>query len=628
MKYANRFLSLLIASVFLLSSCSSVLANERIIFFDDFNDREIFDWTVARNLQWNNTTLPCKIGSSPAVWSATSTALVFAISGPPCVSELTPNNLDLSERQTYILDFDWTFESSMHMDRNFALLWKDEENWIGLKIIDQSIIIQKVMDGNDHVVNGSSVSYPFSANKTYHFSIEYSKNNHIIVSIDDEKIIDVIDLEDTESYSGNYSFAFQASVGSISSSTTKFDNIVVTTEDEKLGVPLIKQGALPWGPMDYDSTRDWSTPEQGYSFKDWGCALTSAVMIMNYHGITTLLDGTPISPLSLNNWMLENKGYIHGGNVNFPVLAALTKKISDEYGTAALEYKRQDAVPADNLALAKNEIAAGRPVIVKKPGHFMVADGIVTDAEDLYIKDPAYTFTQFSEHNADLVSTRTFAPSFTDVSYLQIAADTNAQIELFDETGHLLEVTPTVEFVENPEVPGEMSPAVQMIEIPQPAVGVYKMVQHFPEQTPLSTTITTITLSGDVTQHTVESSQSEVLLSYKADEPSVIEIVTLEGFGKLRVIIGELRQKNEIKTELAFLILDQLAAYGVESDDSVEKFIITKVIRQVTNNFFSRHQLTVAAKQAIIQELNALRDEYKLEALPKIHSTPKPSGKK
>lgn len=186
--------------------------------------------------------MPCKFGSGQALWTSNSASLKIDISGPPCVTEISSINLDLSKYQSYTVEYDWRLEKSTHMDRNFAILWKDSQNWIGLKLLDNSIIIQRITAGDYHIIPGSTVFYSFQADNSYHFKVTYEKNHHLVVSINDEIVIDIIDFQYPIQYPGSYGLAFQASVGAISTSTTTFDNLVVTSNDESLNVPLLKQG--------------------------------------------------------------------------------------------------------------------------------------------------------------------------------------------------------------------------------------------------------------------------------------------------------------------------------------------------------------------------------------------------
>lgn len=618
-------ISLMVLLTFLLFDRTGfkVMASENIVFTDDFNDGDISDWAVKRNIQWNNTTLPCMNGGNQAQWTAVNNNLRIDINGPACVIEIAPMNLDLSVNNAYSIEFDWHFENGTQMDRNFALLWKDPQNWIGIKILGNNLIVHKLYKGNYQIIPGSSINFPFENNRKYRFKTTYSKDNQITVSIDNQQLIDVTDSVYIEPYSGSYAFAAQASVGAIRSSTTSFDNIVVTALDDTLGVELIKQDQEPWGSLEYDSATAWASTSQGTTFKDWGCALTSAVMVLRFHGITLMPDGSAITPLSLNNWLLANNGYFDGGNVSFAAIAALTKKLSDQYGHQALEYARKN-LGDEPRESAVAELAAGNPVIVQKPGHFMVADGIVPNVDDLYIKDPYFSFTKFSEHQAQQISTRIFTPSFTDVSFLAITSDPATQVHIYDSTNHLLEIFPQIEQLENPSQTENFSPPIQLIEVPKPAAGVYRIELNYPDQPSLPTLINTITTSGESTRHEIPVNEHEVLLSINADAPSQLEFIQPEGFSKLRQSIALLWQQRDIKNVSLYRILDGLAAVGEETDDQIEQRIIIKILKRVVTSHFVKKQLSSSGKNTLLQQLNELQLQLLPIASPRPTSLPQP----
>lgn len=623
----------IISYICLFSLVARATAAERIVFSDNFNDQDLSDWTVVRNSQWGSPALPCMNGTTQANWQAVTGSIKIDISGPPCVTEIVPNNLDLSRINSYKIEYDWLLANDLHMDRNFALLWKDTQNWIGIKLLDDSLIIQRVIDGQDHVIPGSSISFPFVKNETYRFTVVYEKNNHIKVLIDNNQVVDSIDLNFASPYQGKYSFAFQASVGAINNSTTSFDNITVTSLDDTLGVNLLKQGEEPWGPLEYNSALSWVPAGQGGSFKEWACALTSAAMILNFHGINLMPNGDPVNPQTLNAWLLKNNGYFNGGNVSFAAIAALTKELSEQYGHPALEYSRNDATA---YATAKTEIDDGRPVIVAIPGHFVVADGVVQDnedplLEDLFIKDPAYLRSKLSEHNVAPTSTRIFTPSNTDVSYLTVVADPTAQVQIYDSTDHLLETTSHIEQLENPEAPGQFSPAIQLIEIPKPAAGVYRVELVSAGQGEIPMTVSTITPAGEIDQHLVPSNTDYALLTISSDAPSQIEYVESPSFSTLRQTISQLRQQNEIKNDVLAQILDSLAAIGEEAESTEEKWVVIKVMKRVVTSPFVKKQLTVKAKTELIKQLNALQVEVRRprptpQPSPQASPTPSPSA--
>ncbi len=585
--------------------CAMPIQANEVIFSDDFQS-DLSKWTVS--------------AGSPADWKLDAGTLVGTINKRNSITEILPANEFWTGSKYYSTEFD--YKPFLGADKNFVFNYRDPNNWYEFHFSGNNLYLAENNSGV--YTNLTNKIVPIQNGTAYKIKITVLKGD-ITLSINDEI---VLNHHDKTSMDKTGKIAFKVGTGAVYPSSASFDNLVVTSLDDTLGVNLIRQDQEPWGPMEYDSATKWATASEGSTFKAWGCALSSAVMIMNFHGITQMPDGSLITPLSLNNWMLENHGYYDGGNVQFPVLAALTKQLSDQYGHVALEYHREDDA-ADVRNLATSEITAGRPVIVKKPGHFVVADGIVPSAEDFFIKDPINSVTKFSQLNAPLISTRTFMPSHTDVSYLSITTAPESQVQIYDSTGHLLEYTPVIEQMENQSNPGEFSPAVQLIEIPKPAAGVYKVVLLNAEASATAsesaTSILTITPAGGITQHVVPAGEKEALLSISADAPSQIEYTRPEGFSKLRQTILTLWQTQGIKNESLYRVLDSLAAIGEETDNKNEQLIIVRILRRAVNTHYVKQHLTSEAKATLLQEIKELQTEVKPTPTPKATATPKPS---
>ena len=112
-------------------------------------------------------------------------------------------------------------------------------------------------------------------------------------------------------------------------------------------VPYFNQNDLPWGPTEYDNTLQLGLTDP--TINRWGCVVTSAAMVLNYHNIKKMPDGTNLDPGSLNVWLKNNNGYAIGHNnmdgwysyLKFPSVSTLTKRIFDAgKSNIKLEHKR------------------------------------------------------------------------------------------------------------------------------------------------------------------------------------------------------------------------------------------------------------------------------------------------
>jgi len=119
-----------------------------------------------------------------------------------------------------------------------------------------------------------------------------------------------------------------------------------------------------------------------------GCALTSAAMLLR-----TI--GTDADPGKLNEYLINNNGYVSGCLIIWDVAAHYPGSTMQWY--AMTDY---------NLTTVKSEIDAGNPVIIKvtlpNSNHFMVIrgyNGMGTTAADFIVLDPRFTYeTNLSEY--------------------------------------------------------------------------------------------------------------------------------------------------------------------------------------------------------------------------------------
>ncbi|HEX8966146.1 MAG TPA: C39 family peptidase, partial [Patescibacteria group bacterium] len=202
-----------------------------------------------------------------------------------------------------------------------------------------------------------------------------------------------------------------------------------TPSEINLNVPLIKQSDDPWQSQEYDTAHLWNSIST--TIHDWGCALTSAVMALQYNGITKMPDNTPLDPASLNAWLKSQPdGYIGNGLVNWLAIPRLTRlaKLSfnnPDFTSDALEYKRIQGNSNESIAA---DLKNGLPDILEEPGHFIIAKG--TQGSTFTINDPYYDRSLLTDtYNNSFLHAGKFVPSHTDLSYLMF---TGSQSLSFD----------------------------------------------------------------------------------------------------------------------------------------------------------------------------------------------------
>lgn len=131
-----------------------------------------------------------------------------------------------------------------------------------------------------------------------------------------------------------------------------------------------------------------------------GCALTSAVMVLRYYGVTTGADGKEVNPGNLNEWLKnEPKGYDRQHSINW---WAVTKYSGNKVIFNG-QLSRNDKVLNDDLC-------NGKPVILNVPSHFVVATGVMCAGNETTwsINDPGYNITTLQGYGNTYLGLRRF----------------------------------------------------------------------------------------------------------------------------------------------------------------------------------------------------------------------------
>jgi hypothetical protein len=147
---------------------------------------------------------------------------------------------------------------------------------------------------------------------------------------------------------------------------TTFDNFSLTSNtinSNSLNLPDIKQYSSPWGLMEYNSATNWYSSDP--TITRWGCALTSASMVLQYHG-------HDVFPDTLNSWLLNQPdGYIGNGYLNWLAVSRYSLQ-NQSPSSSPLEFRLFNEPNDPHL---KQDINNDQPVIVRVPGHFVTVKG-------------------------------------------------------------------------------------------------------------------------------------------------------------------------------------------------------------------------------------------------------------
>ena len=415
---------------------------QTIIFADDF-ETGLTNWESVFG-SWN-------------LWSASNGTAFASLPTSYTRTEITPDITWNPDWQHYRISFDYYVHKGVDKNINFGFTTGSE--WYEVQFTKSQYYIR-------HVINSSGIwrevgSKSLLPGQLYRFEIELNAGR-IQIWIDGTQLLDTVD----PTYSGSFGKpTLKATTGSIFPTTVSFDNFKITLlEPTGETFEVFKQSDPRWALLEYDSASTWDSVP---TMERWGCAVTSLAMILRHHGITQLPGGTELDPSSLNTWLKDQPdGYVGNGLVNWIAAMRLTAQMSPVLQTPKLEYQRHTVNP---LQTAQAQLTSQLPVVLQIPGHFLV--GHAADQQDITIADPAYEYTTLSQHQTELLSTRTFTPSNTDLSYLLFVHDTELSVQIESADNHTIQA----EHLSADTAPAATTTTSMIQEIAKPESGTYTL---------------------------------------------------------------------------------------------------------------------------------------------------------
>jgi len=274
-----------------------------------------------------------------------------------------------------------------------------------------------------------------------------------------------------DAYNGNVLWKYQTG-GAVYSSPAISNGILYVSsndgyvyafgnESASLNVPDIKQYSPPWNDDVYDRATSWSANP---TIERWGCALTSASMVLKYFG-------HDVNPDDLNNWLISQPdGYLRSGLLNWLAVSRYTR-INQGADSPILEYRRFGS----DQTILENELTARNPGILKLPRHFVVAKG--KTGSDFEINDPATTRNLLSSYGENYLALNRYKATSTDLSYIMFATDFDITLQLFDSGGNPVDGAyfldePLVDDIDGNETSGE---ELRIFLLPTPTWGNYTL---------------------------------------------------------------------------------------------------------------------------------------------------------
>lgn len=246
---------------------------------------------------------------------------------------------------------------------------------------------------------------------------------------------------------------------------------VTSIDDVDLNVSLLKQTDPLWGSDVYNFANRWAR-SNSRDISAWGCALTSAAMVFQYHNINRLPDDTDLDPGTLNTWLkVQPDGYVGNGFVNWLALSRLSREAKSnnpDFDYDALEYRRTD-FDSDQLT---EDLGNDIPGILQVPGHFVVGKGIDSLGKFI-INDPYFDRSSLSDYSDTFSSLGRFIPTNTDLSYMMLVVNEEIDINLTDEDSNSVGESYTQEPIHEDGGDSTNSYSLKFIYYPVPPDGRY-----------------------------------------------------------------------------------------------------------------------------------------------------------
>lgn len=388
-------------------------------------------------------------------------------------------------------------------------------------------------------------------------------------------------------------------------------------KSSELNVPLIKQTSAPWSTDIYDHALKWM-PQKPTIF-DWGCAITSAVMVMKYHGLEKLPDGSELTPRTLNTWLSQNNGYINGGNTDFASIARLSKLMktsgyNPNFPYSALEFSR---INTTNTTHIQNDIENGNPAIleVKIPtgSHFVVAKGIQQDT--FSINDPGFDRELLSNgYNNVFFGMRRLIPSNTDLSYIISYSNQQIEIEILDENETRLQSSVLENSLESPFESGLLSGIpFNILQYAKPITGDYILKFSSSNNEYYSTQLRFYDIDGTLKIIPLQgyiSSNSEEKISLFFDKNNLNNIIVDKNISYESIIsdINTAINKGDINEAIGRVLINHVrgSQYDLSKRNQRSAVAKLKAAKTIIDKTRNTQLINNQAKQVLSPDLTSL----------------------
>jgi len=573
------------------------------LFAEDFSDG-VTHWKALRD--------------SGSMWTSHQGYVEAYVPSRSTLTELAPVFWTQNSAKSFV--YNLTFTPLQGADRNISFAFQDLDNWYQVHFAQGVTELSKYVNNSRVWVHQSP--YNLVNGVEYRAEIVFDAGT-ISLRLNDTDILSATD----PSYAGETGIVtLRVSTGSIFPTKVRFSDLRVseypldeeiTHSGNKLAIQEITQTDPRWKDLEYDTASVWNT-SANTTFGDWACNLVSQVMILQFHGITTLPDGTHLDPISYNNWLLKSSGYWQSpktGNISRTSVSKLALLMNKLQQSPKLEF---EYAPNPSISTIVNEVKQGRPAILELDGHFVVAYGFTPAEDDIFISDPAYTVELLSQHPLALKSMRSYIPSQTDLRYLEVIADPALQLELV-ANGQTVGVHSTEYLRRYSKDSTEYSPARKIVSIAKPEYSTYQLNITNPTSDQQSVTLVSINAESETqgsqefvilptstqqfemtyTEHSLSAQPISEVGSENEPEPDSYS------WHQFRQRIIELTSAKQIKRHAITTVLLKLSTVIDKSSSTHIEHIMLQMIR-ITLESLPASAITDKARSELLEILDLL----------------------
>lgn len=521
MYLAKRIVILLLfVSVFSFSLllCVGVIKAQSLPISQDFENGIFTDWNI-RSGNWSIKDISSSKRFGASIQNIYHTSVEARIGN----SNWTDYEINLDMLPTAGTDRNIAFRAT---DKRITAFSLDLPVAYALHMSSNYVTMQKFVSGPDNIEEYDSYhSAGIPLNTNTHLKIQLLGTNiKVFLGSDTNPIINWTDNSSTPILSGN--LALIITTGGDPNSEVWFDNVVITdltnptptptptptpspspsptpTQNPytSLNVTDLKQYSGGWENDNYDNTAG--------TIKQFGCALTSASMVLKYRGHN-------INPNTLNDWLKsQSDGYLTNGLVNWLAISRYTY-LNKSLSSPALEFRR--VITSDNNLI--NELNNDRPAILKEPGHFIVAKS--QTASSFGINDPGYdNRPTLASYNGSYSGIYSYRPTFTNLAYILLTLSSDYSLKIYDPDGNEITGYTYTEEGINDDAGGNQnsSGSLTVFEYPTPAIGQYPIEVTGPSG-PYTIKSYTYDEAGNLTDNgptTTTTSSFNLSLNYDSD---------------------------------------------------------------------------------------------------------------